>query len=226
MFLIALNWCLAWTIALFFVIKPEKIQAPTILILVLPSVILTVLFILISRLQFMEPLLQAKTDYSFLKRVGAFLVTGLIQQLIFLAPFFVFYSKMKRNDSAATITFYGLVAGIVTNLMPWLMMLMALKRSRYSDFSSNIFDINQIFGLLTLPIFAGIIGAITGSLIAASKREQEAFWGWMTASVILPVVLSTLYLSTSSTFLGIAVGHLVKGNSEVIDDIFGPRINQ
>ncbi len=206
MFLVALDWCLAWAIALFFIIKPEKIQTSTVFKLVMPSAMLTLLFILFaSQSHFMERLLQAKTDYSMFKRVGAFLVTGLIQQLIFVAPFFVVYGKLKQKDSAASITFYGLVAGMLTSLMPWLLMLLALKRNGYSYYSTSGFDSTQLFGLLALPVLAGILGAITGSLMAAGQREEMAFWGWMSAAVILPVVLSTLYLSSSSAVFGVLV---------------------
>jgi len=203
---VALDWSLAWLLAFFFVIKPEKIQTSTLFKLVVPSALATLLFILFtSHLPFMESLEQDKTDYSLFKRVWAFLVTGLIQQLILLAPFFVVYGKMREKDKSASIIFYGLVAGIVTNLMPWVIMLTELKRGRHSYMSFTVFDLNQLFSLLALPVLAGILGAITGSLVASAINEPKAFWGWMTAAIVLPVVLSTLYLSSSALVGGLVV---------------------
>ena len=71
--------------------------------------------------------------------------------------------------------------------------------------SFTAFELNQLFSLIALPVLAGILGAITGSLVASAIKEPKAFWGWMTAAIVLPVVLSTLYLSSSALVGGLVV---------------------
>lgn len=204
--LVTVNWCLAWAVAFSFIINPERIQASKLLVLILPSVVLTVvLLVAAGKFQFLNSIYQATDNYKLLNRTGSILVTVLVHQIILAAPFIFFYINRKRCDSATTIIYNGLLAGFASGLIPTLNALIQQKRYSWSGQPLGIFDKQSLLVLLSLPILTGLWGAIMGSFIATAVRNERAVYGWTVAAIFVPAVFTTVFLASTSLIIGLLV---------------------
>ena len=205
-FLIALNWCLAWGMAVAFIIKPDKTHSLVLTTLVLPSVLLLVIILTMAgKVSFVNDIYRATTDNSFLKRVGAILVIVFAQQVIQTAPFAYVYQKRKRMDSASTIIFYGAIAGFAMGLTPALTTLIHQKWNTLAGLSIGIFESQTLLALFTLPILNGFWGAIMGNFVANCVKNDKAAYGWLIVAVLVPTIMASLFLATTSLILSFAV---------------------
>ena len=151
-FLVLLNWCLAWAVAFSYIIKPERFHIAKLLGLILPSICLTVvLLVTASKVHFLNSIYLATADYSLIKKSGAILVTVFIQQMILAAPFAFIYIKRKQHDPPTTTIYYGMLAGLAASLVPLLTSLIQQKWYSMSGSSLGIYQNQSFLMLLLLP---------------------------------------------------------------------------
>jgi len=204
-FFFSLDWLLMLALGLSFIIKPDRFQIKRALCLIVPSLLISeVLLITAGKVTFINSLYQATVSDEAIKRTTAILVTIAVNQLILVGPLAFVYLKKKRVDSLKTIMFYGLLAGLAISTTPALTPLLQQKWDSLNGESLGIFDRQQLV-LQCFSIMTGIWGALTGYLMAFSAKDQKNIFGWLVASVLLPVVLETGYFATVSSLIVILV---------------------
>lgn len=204
--ILAANWALMLAFGVSFIIKPDHTQVKKALSLIFPSLLITVVLLVIARkVSVITTFYQATVSENVVKQTFAILGTVLVNQLILVSPFAFIYLKQKQNDSVRTIMYYGFLGGLAISLAPALASLFGHNQNRMDEASLGIFETPPAYFWLTTVAMSGIGGSIMGFLVASGSRHQKNVLGWLAASVVIPTLLATCYWALRSSLMGVVV---------------------